>query len=115
MLPAIFNQLTAVFMEQQIIHDLKTWKPYFMAVLYRWKKFEVRANDRNFKVGDLLRLKEWDQMTGNYTGREVVKEVEYILEGGNFGIQAGFVVMGITDLKPDSDFPDQHGTILIPQ
>ena len=40
-------------------HQLKTWPEYFKAVAAGTKTFEVRENDRNFKVGDVLELREW--------------------------------------------------------
>lgn len=39
-----------------MIHKLKTWPEFFLA-LEMWRKmFEVRKNDRNFSVGDTLLL-----------------------------------------------------------
>lgn len=40
-------------------HDLKTWTEYFQAVKSGDKTFEIRENDRNFKVGDVLLLREF--------------------------------------------------------
>ena len=41
-----------------------------------------------------MRLEEFNPRTG-YTGRHVYKRVTYLLPGGAFGIEDGFVVMGI--------------------
>lgn len=41
-----------------MIHELKILPEYFNEIMYGRKKFEVRFNDRNFKVGDTLLLKE---------------------------------------------------------
>jgi len=38
-------------------HFLKTWAEYFEAVKSGNKTFEVRVNDRDFKVGDILVLR----------------------------------------------------------
>lgn len=77
-------------------HELKTWPEYFTDVLCGFKTFEVRKNDRDFRLHDILVLKEWDNMLGMYTGREVRCCVDYILYGGKFGIEEGHCVMGIT-------------------
>lgn len=39
------------------IHELKTWPDFFRDVADGRKKFEIRKDDRDYKVGDLLRLK----------------------------------------------------------
>lgn len=76
-------------------HDLKTWTKYFQRIFTGQKNFELRKNDRNFVVGDTLRLQEWDEKTGVYSGREIFVTVTYILEGGQFGLENGFVIMSI--------------------
>lgn len=78
------------------IHELKTWKEYFHEVLVGRKTFEVRKNDRDFKKGDTLILKEWDNEKQEYTGRQTARGVSYVLHGGQFGIEDGYVVMSIT-------------------
>jgi len=76
-------------------HNLKTWPIYFGAVLAGTKTFEVRKADRDFMVGDRIVLNEWDPETGSYTGAQALREVTYILKGGQFGIEPGYVVMGL--------------------
>lgn len=75
------------------IHDLKTIQPFFDDVFYGEKCFEVRKNDRGFQIGDFLHLQEYDVKTG-YSGREVYLKVSYILNGGQFGIEKGYCIMG---------------------
>jgi Domain of unknown function (DUF3850) len=76
-------------------HYLKTWKMYFDQIVNGTKNFEIRKNDRNFKTGDVLVLQEWDKSLKGYTGKEVEKEIVYILENSElFGLQKGFVIMG---------------------
>lgn len=74
-------------------HDLKILPIYFEAVLKEVKTFEVRKNDRNFKTEDILRLREFSN--GEYTGREVWRRVTYILEGGCYGLEEGYVILAI--------------------
>jgi ASC-1-like (ASCH) protein len=78
-----------------MIHELKTWPEYFQEVFAGRKTFEVRKNDRDFKKGDILILLEFDPNTNEYTGGRVRRKVTYILEGGNFGVEFGYVIMAI--------------------
>ncbi|WP_331384989.1 DUF3850 domain-containing protein [Bacillus badius] len=41
-------------------HELKIYPQYFKAVVSGKKSFEIRKNDRDFKVGDTLLLHEFD-------------------------------------------------------
>ena len=79
-------------------HELKVWTEVYEFVHEEIKSFEIRINDRDFKAGDLLILKEYDPQTNKYTGRECERWVSYILEGGKFGIQKGFVAMSLTKI-----------------
>jgi len=79
-------------------HDLKTWPEYFSEVKAGLKNFEIRKNDRDFKVHDILNLEEYNLKENEYTGDKVIAKVDYILEGGSFGVEEGFVVMSITKL-----------------
>lgn len=79
-------------------HDLKTWPSYFEAVADGQKTFEIRHADRNFAVGDTLRLREWTDVK-KYTGRELERTVTYIMIGGKFGLEPGYVVMALQEPK----------------
>jgi len=76
-------------------HELKAWPQYFDALLTGEKTFEVRKNDRNFQVGDTLRIRDWNPNNGAYSGRELEFQVSYLLHWGAFGIEAGNVVLGL--------------------
>jgi hypothetical protein len=78
-----------------MIHELKTWPEYYKAVVSGKKKFEVRKADRHFEIGDLLILKEYDPEKKAFTGKLISKEITYILQGGQFGISPGYVIMSI--------------------
>lgn len=77
------------------MHELKTWPPYFEAVAKGEKTFEVRKNDRGFRRGDVLCLREWDPKTEKYTGRVRYHGVPYIFFGGKLGVDAETVVMAL--------------------
>jgi len=80
-------------------HELKVWMPYFQCIEEGSKNFELRYNDRNYKVGDVLRLQEWNQYENEYTGRTINKQIVYILEGGKFGLEKGYVIMQLKDTE----------------
>lgn len=79
------------------IHELKTVQPFFEEVWKDNKNFEIRKNDRDFQVGDLLILKEYDPATNSYSGREVKAEVSYILNHQDFpeGLQEGYCCLAM--------------------
>lgn len=82
-----------------MIHELKTWPQYFNQIASGRKRFEVRRADRNFQIGDILFLKEWDPGTDNYTGRFFKRYVTYILEGGSFGIERGYCILSLSIMQ----------------
>lgn len=65
----------------------KTWPEYFEAVLSGKKKYDLRLNDFDVNVGDVLVLEEWDPKTKKYTGRKIEKKITYI---GKFKIDDYF-------------------------
>ncbi len=73
-------------------HYLKTLKEYFEAIEDGSKPFEVRYNDRGFRTGDTLVLKEWDGW--EYTGKDLTKTVTYVLDNPHY-CKEGFVILGI--------------------
>lgn len=75
-------------------HELKILPDYYDAVLLGTKTFEIRKDDRGFKKGDTLLLREWDNAA--YTGRETERVVSYIHYGnGEYGLAPGYCVMGL--------------------
>lgn len=79
-------------------HDLKVIPPYFDAIEAGLKNFEIRLNDRGYKVGDILNLQEYLPIEQEYTGRASRVEVTYVLHGANvswLGLEDGFVGMAI--------------------
>ena len=74
------------------VHELKIAPEYFEKVLSKEKTFECRYNDRNYQIGDILNLNEYQNQ--KYTGRSISVEITYILE--NFeGLKENFVILSI--------------------
>lgn len=81
-------------------HKIKIWPSYFAAIERGDKTFEWRRNDRDYAVGDMLVLREWDPAKGEaasclgYTGSSITARITYKVEGV-FGMPAGFCILGI--------------------
>jgi len=87
-------------------HDLKSWPEFFQPIMSGEKTFDVRRDDRHFNVGDVLRIREWDDRRGIYTGRQVTKRVTYVMQGVGVGgieplqgVHHRYVVMSLADLE----------------
>lgn len=78
-----------------VTHELKTWPEPFHAVVSHLKRYEIRANDRDFQVGDILYLREYDPHTKEYTGRTTSRIIGYITHGGNWGLPDNLCVLGL--------------------
>lgn len=89
-------------------HELKILPEYFEAVSSGLKDFEIRKNDRDYKVGDILVLKEWNK--GMFTGKEVTRKVKYIYCGkGTYGIFELYCILGLEHISNDDS--DKETTI----
>jgi hypothetical protein len=75
-------------------HTIKCWPPYFGAIRRKEKNFDVRRDDRGYQKGDAVILREWDPAGSRYTGNDEHRKIKFILTGGQFGIEPGFVVLG---------------------
>jgi hypothetical protein len=78
------------------VHSIKCWPKQFDAVFSGRKRYEVRKNDRDYRVGDILNLREWDPKTGQYTGRSIAMRISYMTEGGTFGLPKDICVLGLS-------------------
>ena len=77
-----------------MVHELKILPQYFEEVWNEKKTFELRKDDRNYKVGDTLRLLEFDY--GTYTSRECSRTISYILrDAEKYGLKQGFVILAM--------------------
>lgn len=82
-------------------HRLKTWPAFFDLVSRGLKPWEYRKNDRDFQVGDVLVLCEWDPHSERYSGAEHECVVGLVVTSCP-GLPKGYCIMGI-------DGPDVEG------
>ena len=74
------------------IHDIKIAASYYDDVTSGRKRFELRKNDRGYKVGDGLRMLEFED--GKHTGRTIDADIIYMLEDYT-GLEEGYCILGI--------------------
>lgn len=79
-------------------HELKILPEYFKAQKTGKKNFEIRKNDRDYKVGDKLVLKEYDPKTDSFTGQSFDTEITFITD---YQQKEGYVVLGTKDMELD--------------
>lgn len=85
-------------------HVLKCWSVYWDAIERGEKNFEVRRDDRGFQKGDVLILEKFNPEKAGYEfdgygyGAKIKtlrRKILYVLTGGQFGIEPGYVVMAL--------------------
>lgn len=92
-------------------HWLKCWPNYYDAVASGEKPFEVRKDDRGFQRGDVIILQRTDperlyEVEYDLHGkpyRELRRRITWILTGGQFGIEPGYVVLGLAPLPNETE------------
>lgn len=101
------QEVVSVFDEGElnVFHVLKLDSKYYDASLTNAKTFEIRKNDRDFKVGDIINLVEVnpelrDESLGliGVTGRAHYKVITYILDDAEY-LRDGYVCLGLKPLK----------------
>jgi len=60
--------------------EKKIWPGYPDKIISGEKTFEMRLADFDCEEGDILVLREWDPEKKKYTGREIEKNVTYVLK-----------------------------------
>lgn len=84
----------------QKVHDIRLGGSFFDDALECRKNFELRKNDRGYKVGDILHMMEFKD--GRNTGRSVKRKVIYMLEDFT-GLEDGYCILGIEPIQEDAE------------
>ena len=88
-----------------MIHKLKLNTAYYEDSKLGIKNFEVRKNDRNFREGDILELREYIIAVdgGMYTGDVHWKQIVYILDDDTY-LKPGYVVLACVPIpEPEQE------------
>ena len=75
------------------LHELKILPNFYDKFKNGEKRFRIRKDDRRFKVGDLIRLNEFDN---GYTGRNCLFEIIYI------SIEKDYCILSIKPYRTDT-------------
>lgn len=79
-------------------HKIKCWPEFFGAIADGSKKFELRKDDRDYRVGDEITLCEWCPAEKQPTQRLLDLKITYIL-AGHAGLAPGYVILSIAKKK----------------
>lgn len=84
-------------------HELKIDQEYFKAVKDGRKKFEIRKNDRDYHVGDLLVLREYNPNCRSYTDESIKVEITYLTD---YAQRNDHVVLGIKVIQEGEELTE---------
>jgi len=75
------------------VHDLKCWPESFQPAWEGMKRAEFRRNDRDYRVNDVLILREFDFGSEEYSGRLIFATATHVLYGPEFEIPDGLCMI----------------------
>ena len=82
-------------------HKLKIKECYWHEVWKGTKTFEIRKNDRNYKVGDVIHFIKVDDNGKELPSKETYNDyvITYVFQGGEYGLDKDYCVFSIKELK----------------
>lgn len=85
--------------EKSMTHEIDSYPEQFEAIKSGLKAFLWGFNNRNFRVGDKLKINEFDDKAILYTGRFVEAKITYLEVGGENGIPSDYIIMSIKRIR----------------
>jgi hypothetical protein len=90
-------------------HEVKSWPESFGPIFRGETKSDLRRNDRDYQVGDLLILREWEPREGGkYSGRAFYAVVTHVLLGAGIGcieplkgLALGYCILSLREVIPE--------------
>ena len=85
-------------------HEVKIWPRYFDDVASGRMTHNLRKNDRGYRNGDRIVMREWRPADGQYTGRECVADITHVLQRGlapsersptSLGLSPGYAILSL--------------------
>src|SRR5262245_6054977 len=93
--PTAVSSMRLLGQSERKAHTLKTWPEFLNPIGMGIKTFEIRKKDRDFRVGDILHLREWHNGSQEWGPRSITCFITFILDGPRFGLEEGFCIMAI--------------------
>lgn len=88
------------------LHELKIKYEYLVEIALSNKTFELRANDRDYQVGDLIHftiidIKQSDKLDkGLYIGQDDLYKITYVLKDvPQYGLDKDYCILAIKKLE----------------
>lgn len=97
------------------LHEIKIENKYFWDVAYGKKTAEIRKNDRDYKVRDIVELKGIERVIcskdellhSRYTGFSILVRITHILtHEESAGLADGYVMLSFEKLKDGNKYKD---------
>lgn len=85
--------------EKPMTHELDSYIEQFEDIVKGLKTFMCGFDNRSFRVGDILKINEYDRDAILYTGRFVEVRVTYLQKGGENGLPEDFIIMSIKKIR----------------
>lgn len=85
--------------EKSMTHELDSYPEQFEAIVQGLKTFMCGFNNQSFRVGDKLKINEFDDDKILYTGRFIEVRIIYLQEGGANDIPEDYVIMSIKKIR----------------
>jgi hypothetical protein len=85
----------------KVTHEVKSWPSFFGAIAAGERTHELRRNDRNYRVGDYLLLREFDPGFSAYVGPELLVQVTSMTSAdlpcavSDEGLNAEFCILSV--------------------
>lgn len=83
-----------------MIHEMKTFHKNFSEMLSGKKNFVLLKQDKPYREGDTLIVREWSDIMNSYSGERLTYTISCIYEGcGKYGLAKGYCVLGLRRAK----------------
>jgi hypothetical protein len=79
-----------------MIHKLKILPYYAELHLMNKKNWEIRKNDRDFKVNDKIYFEVIEEEKHPLGKRCYRRKIDYVFEGEEYGLEKGYCILSIS-------------------